>query len=194
MLNENFGRSLQLAFGESGVLYGHEYGTGTFFKIDTSNGVIDGTALATADKYTDTASKPLADTTPPSITCKEATNPHGNIIPGKKRGNDKPNLNPDGFYEVCAKDDNGKALIYVTYDGAGDDFVPYGPFESCVIIKFTEAPGAEPSIKKIGSPPNGGATAVKWHITLPADPLIIAVDESGNEATCGSCIVPPRPM
>ncbi|MGD8536761.1 MAG: hypothetical protein PVF66_13010, partial [Candidatus Aminicenantes bacterium] len=57
-------------------------------------------------------------------------------------------------------------------------------------IKFTEAPGASPSMKKIGSA-NGQAGAVTWHITLPTDPIITVVDDAGNVTVCTDCLVPP---
>jgi len=121
-------------------------------------------------------------------------NPHGNNIPGEDRdndGKDKNNVNPDGFYEIIAEDIcDAEPDIYI---GTVDDPYMFGPFVSGVVVKFTDAPSAEPQMKKIGST-NGQADAVKCHITLPGDPVVTVVDNSGNITTCDGCLVPPPPM
>ncbi|MFC1917843.1 PKD domain-containing protein [Chloroflexota bacterium] len=136
----------------------------------------------------------VQDTIAPKITCVEGVNPHGNIVPGKERGKngkDKPNVNPDGFYQLLAEDNcDPSPEIYI---GTEDDPYMFGPFESGIVIKFTEAPGADPDIKKIGSS-NGAADAVTWHITLPSEPIVTVVDAYGNETVCDGCLVPPPPM
>ncbi len=152
---------------------------------------------------TDDVDITVVDTTPPEVGCVKSVNPHGNIIPGKNRGNNgnpKP-INPDGFYKLLAEDICDVAPeIYVGYydtdsvlqfvDGAG-------PYLSNTTVKLTEAPGAMPSVKPIGSThsPNdkGQADAVAAHITVPSEPVIIAVDVSGNVGYCLDCIVPPPP-
>ncbi|MDD5093615.1 MAG: hypothetical protein PHV74_04440 [Dehalococcoidia bacterium] len=140
---------------------------------------------------TDMVTITVEDTTPPEMRCVESVNPHGNIIPGKNRGNDKPNQNPDGFYQLISEDIcDASPEIYV---GTAEDTHMFGPFESGIVIKFTEAPGAEPSIKKIGST-NEQADAVTWHITLPSEPVVTAVDNAGNVTQCSDCLVPPPPM
>jgi len=125
-------------------------------------------------------------------------NPHGKNIPGKNRTKNgpTPGKNPDGFYEICVEDicDEFPVMYVGTEEfivGVSDpeDFFV---LEGCVVIKFTEAPGAAPSCKKIGSS-NGQAGAVTWHITLPTDPVITAVDLSGNTTVCYDCLVPPPP-
>ena len=60
------------------------------------------------------------------------------------------------------------------------------------MIKFTEAPGSDPQMKKMGSD-KGKAGAVSYHIILPDDPILLAIDYSGNIVRCGSCLVPPPP-
>ena len=55
-------------------------------------------------------------------------------------------------------------------------------------VKYTEANGAEPSVKKIGSD-NGQAGAIDFHITGTGDLVVVPVD-GGASATCP---VPPPP-
>ena len=55
-------------------------------------------------------------------------------------------------------------------------------------VKYTEANGAEPSVKKIGSD-NGQADAIDFHITGTGDLVVVPVD-GGASATCP---VPPPP-
>ena len=136
----------------------------------------------------------LWDTKAPKVLCEEAVNPHGDVIPGEERGKNgkqKNNQNPGGFYQIFGIDNcDPSPEIYI---GTIEDPYLFGPFESGVVIKFTEAAGAEPSIKKIGSI-NGQAGAVTWHITLPSDPVVTVVDAAGNTDFCDRCLVPPPPM
>jgi hypothetical protein len=121
---------------------------------------------------TDTVDITVVDTTAPELVCVESVNPHGKTVPGEgrdKNGKGKQNVNPDGFYEILASDIcDAEPELYI---GTTDDPDMFGPFDSGIVIKFTEAPGADPSCKKIGSS-NGQAGAVTWHITLPADPVV----------------------
>ncbi|MFC2014633.1 hypothetical protein ACFLUP_01425 [Chloroflexota bacterium] len=147
-----------------------------------------------ANGCTTTASATVnpGDIEPPDISCDLGVNPNGKVIPGKNRDDKGSPVNPDGFYKITV-DDNCEPIpdFYVSYVGAPEDFEPYGPFVSGTTIKITQAPGTIPSIKDIGSPEKGGATAVECHITVPDEPVIIATDASGNEAICTGCIVPP---
>lgn len=135
---------------------------------------------------------PLPDVTPPELECIETVNPHGmkvppagsSTLPGPKGGQ-----NEDGFYELLGRDDVDETVeIFVTdTTGAG----PFGPFDSGDKVKITEAPGATPSSKKIGSS-NGKAGAIAAHITLNSDAIVVAVDAAGNTART-ACFVPPKP-
>lgn len=132
----------------------------------------------------------VVDTTEPELWCVETVNPHGDTIPGKNRSDNAKSKgkNPDGFYQLLAEDIcDPEPEIHV---GVNSNPNLFGPFASGVVIKFTEAPGAAPSMKKIGSS-KGQAGAVTWHITLPSDPVITAVDDAGNVQTCTNCLVPP---
>ncbi|MBL7119722.1 MAG: hypothetical protein ISS53_03455 [Dehalococcoidia bacterium] len=139
----------------------------------------------------------LPDVTPPEVWCVESVNPHGKKIPpagSTTMPGPKGGRNDDGFYQVFVEDNCDEApMVWIGTEGeprlfeASVDFV----FHSGMVIKFTEARGAAPSIKKMGSD-KGQAGAVEYHITLPSDLLVTAVDYSGNMATC-LCLVPPPP-
>ena len=138
----------------------------------------------------------VQDTIAPEVSCFESVNPHGNIIPGNnrgKKGNPKP-TNPDGFYQFFAGDVcDAEPEIYV---GTVDDPRFAGPFTSGIRVKLTEAPGVQPTIQSIGcthsTNDKGQADAVSWHIKLPSEPVVTAVDDCGNFSTC-ICLVPPPP-
>lgn len=136
----------------------------------------------------------VGDFTPPTVASVEWVNPAGKKIPpagsttlpGPKGG-----MNEDGFYLLTALDNcDLLPLIYVTYVGSTEP--AFGPFASGTVVKFTEAPGAVPSQKKIGSA-TGKADAVSWHITLPADAVVFAVDYAGNVSDPDLQLVPPLP-
>ena len=148
----------------------------------------------------------VEDTTAPdfSVNCVESFNPHGNIIPGKNRDKngkgDEKNVNPDGFYEVSFTVEDICDAEPQIFIGTADNplmFEITGYTDGgvgVVVIKFTESIDAEPVKKKIGSPSQGGATAVSWHIILPSDPVISAIDDAGNIVSCTTCLAPPPPM
>jgi hypothetical protein len=135
----------------------------------------------------------VLDVEAPKVWCEEGVNPAGKNIPpaGKTTSPGlKGGQNEDAFYKLVAEDNcDPNPEIWV-----GTDTNPklFGAFDSGIVIKFTEAKGAAPSQKDIGSS-QGKAGAVTWHITLPSDPVVTAIDASGNVATCTSCLVPPRP-
>ncbi|MFC1981386.1 hypothetical protein ACFLVN_03985, partial [Chloroflexota bacterium] len=139
---------------------------------------------------------------PPKVWCIETENPHGKNVPpaGKTTlPGSKGGQNEDGFYQLFAKNacpDTTLPLpkIFISYRGADptDPTQRFGPFKNGDRVKITEAPGAAPSSKPIGSS-KGQAGAVIAHITLPSDPIIIAIDYMGNKAKCGECLVPPLP-
>jgi hypothetical protein len=105
-------------------------------------------------------------------------------------GEQSPGQNEDGFYKLVASDVlDPSPDIFVVDAGTGTVF---GPFPSGTQIKYTQAPGAEPSQKEIGSP-SGEAGAVAYHITGQGDMQVYAVDAGGNQSAAVSCLVPPPP-
>jgi hypothetical protein len=116
--------------------------------------------------------------------CEETVNPHGQntppagstTLPGPRGGQ-----NEDGFYKISS--DVGTDVSVVDL-GTGTVF---GPYPSGTVVKYTQAPGATPSAKKIGSD-NGQAGAVEVHITGTGDMGVRSID--GNTI---SCLVPPPP-
>jgi hypothetical protein len=140
----------------------------------------------------------------PKVWCVEGVNPHGknvppagwSTLPGRKGGQ-----NEDGFYQLfyCVPpcwptpDDPADPLSISIWVGTKDLGPLFGGYDNKVVVKITEAPGAIPTEKKIGSQ-TGKAGAVKSHITLPSDPVLFLVDVDGNViARCGKCLVPPPP-
>lgn len=120
-------------------------------------------------------------------TCQETTNPHGQNVPPagfttEPGTNPNSGQNPDGFYILGT--DTGSDSVFVFDDGSGTVF---GPFAPGTRIKYTQAPGATPEQKKIGSD-NGQAGAVEWHITGTGDAFAFSGD--GVKVPCR---VPPPP-
>ena len=139
------------------------------------------------DAHCARAVKHWVDTTPPVGGCMPSTNPHGQHIPtaGPKGGQ-----NPDGFYRLAAQDLlDPNPQVYLLDTGSGTVF---GPFASGITIKYTQAPGAKPGIKKMGSA-HGQAGAVAFHIKGTGDAAVYAIDVSGNQSDPVSCLVPPPP-
>ena len=126
------------------------------------------------------------------LACTETVNPHGKTtppagsttLPGSKGGQ-----NEDGFYELSLDGFPRGSRLWVT-DASGSG--PFGPFSPGDKVKITEAPGATPSSKPMGSS-NGQAAALAAHITLTGDALLFAVDPAGNRFGPVSCLVPPPP-
>ena len=118
--------------------------------------------------------------------CTETTNPHGqNVPPAGSTTLPGPNggQNEDGFYLISS---NTGVNVFVKDLGSGTIF---GPFPSGTKIKYTQAPGATPSQKKIGST-NGQAGAVKYHITGTGDAFVFPTGELNHGV---NCLVPPPP-
>jgi hypothetical protein len=141
------------------------------------------------DTVCDRARKRWVDTTPPVPSCTESVNPHGSktppagstTLPGPKGGQ-----NEDGFYELGAED-------AVWPEGALAIFVNgFGPFAVGDVIKYTQADGATPSSKKMGSN-SGDAGAVTAHIKGNGDASVVAIDGSGNASDPLVCLVPQPP-
>jgi hypothetical protein len=146
-------------------------------------------------EFTDSceATVTVVDAMPPIVRCVETVNPHGKNVPGGKALGKGQGVNPDGFYQLFARDNCGEVRLLVSCVGCRGVYPDILPFvlESGVKVKFTEAPGATPSIKKMGSD-KGQAGEVKWHITLPSEPVVVAVDAAGNVSRF-LCFVPPPP-
>lgn len=150
-------------------------------------------AIPTGQSGCATATVEWLDTTPPLAACIPGPNPHGSTIPpagwsslpGSKGGQ-----NEDGFYDLTASDAvDPNPLVYAVDDATGYVF---GPFAAGTVVKWTQAPGAEPVERKMGSP-KGKAGAVTWHLTGQGDMLVFAVDASGNVSDPLACLVPPLP-
>ncbi len=141
----------------------------------------------------DRALKHWSDATAPVASCLPGPNPHGQTIPpagSSSLPGAKGGQNEDGFYQLTAFDAvDPDPAIYATDSGSGTVF---GPFTAGTVVKWTQAPGATPTAKKIGSS-TGAAGAVTWHIIAKGDMLLYAVDGSGNASDPISCLVPPAP-
>ncbi len=138
------------------------------------------------------ALKHWVDTTPPVGACLPSTNPHGHHIPnaGQTPAGPKGGQNPDGFYRLLAHDVlDPDPQVFLLDTGSGTVF---GPFVSGITIKYTQAPGAKPKMKKMGST-HGQAGAVAFHIKGTGDAAVYAVDASGNQSDPVPCLVPPPP-
>ncbi|MEN8114923.1 MAG: hypothetical protein ABFS21_11125, partial [Actinomycetota bacterium] len=147
----------------------------------------------TGQKGCATATVKWADTTPPLAACLPGPNPHGDKIPpagwsslpGAKGGQ-----NEDGFYDLAASDAvDPDPDVFVVDEVTGHVF---GPYPAGTKIKWTQAPGATPTERPMGSV-KGQAGAVAWHLTGQGDMLIYAVDASGNSSSPLVCLVPPLP-
>ena len=115
-------------------------------------------------------------------SCVESVNPHGqNTPPAGSTTLPGPNggQNDDGFYRISS--DVGTDVFVVTGG------VTFGPFASGTVVKYTQAPGATPSSKTIGST-NGQAGAVYVHITGPDELVVRSIDGATT-----TCFVPPPP-
>jgi hypothetical protein len=125
----------------------------------------------------------VPDVTPPEADCVEAVNPSSKKVPTAP-GNGGQGENQDGFYKLLAEDtfDPDPAIFVID----SETETTFGPFASGTKIKYTEANGAEPSIREM----NG---AVDWQIKGQGDAIVKAVDDEGNTAF-DTCLVPPEPQ
>lgn len=133
--------------------------------------------------FTQEISIDVNDVTPPSAACRETTNPSGNNIPTSGPNAGKSGQNPDGFYELLARDNVGIASIVVA--DSGSSFVS-GTFTTGDHVKITQTPGGTPSDTRPG--PGGIAS----HLKLNGDAVLVVTDTSGNVTRVG-CLVPPPP-
>src|SRR3990172_5362639 len=141
--------------------------------------------------HCDSVTKEWEDTTPPVPECTEGVNPDGQTP--RAPGNGGQGQNQDGFYQLLADDlvdpdpdifvvDMGTDNVF----GTADDFA-FGPFANLTNIKYTEANGADPSIKP-------GSGDVDWRIKGQGDAAVYAVDFSDNASDLVFCLVPPPPQ
>lgn len=147
------------------------------------------TEIAGADSCVD-VTKDWVDTTPPETSCLPTVNPSGKKVP--PAGDKSPGQNEDAFYELTAWDDvwpDESLEVFVEDTGSGTVF---GPYPVGTKIKYTEDADATPEAKKIGSD-KGKADAVDVHIIGKGDPVVYAVDGSGNQSSNATCFVPPPP-
>lgn len=134
----------------------------------------------------------VVDVTAPSVACRETVNPAGKNVPksGPNAGNS--GQNPDGFYELLARDDfDQSADIYVVDKGTDgvfgtSDDTTFGPFAPGTKIKYVEANGATPSQEP-------GTGVIDWKIKGQGDFGVFAVDNDGNVSRHEQCHVPPPP-
>jgi hypothetical protein len=116
--------------------------------------------------------------------CEESVNPHGQTIPpagSSTLPGPQGGQNEDGFYLISST--TGVDVIVVD-TGSGTEF---GPYPSGTVVKYTEANGATPTEKTIGST-SGQAGAVLVHITGTGD-MGVRTSDSGITV----CFVPPPP-
>ena len=123
----------------------------------------------------------VQDTEAPQVACRPAPNPGGKKIPpAGKNGNSGGN--PDGFFQLLAKDNcDSNPTIFVTDSASG--FIA-GPFKSGDIVKITQSPNETPFQQP-------GPQDIVAHIRLQGDPLLSAVDAAGNVSSPVDCFVPP---
>jgi hypothetical protein len=167
-------------------------GTNYTVLINSGPGTTGGETASASRTLTSTPATPTP-TPMPKAFCLETVNPAGKKIPpagsttlpGARGGQ-----NEDGFYELQVKGFLPPVEIFVKDTGSGTIF-PSSPigFPPGTKIKYTQAPGAMPSIKKIGGP----SSAVDWHITGTGDAAVYAVDVFGDKGPEVLCKVPPPP-
>lgn len=141
---------------------------------------------------------------PINLDCVETVNPHGQTVPpagsttlpGPRGGQ-----NEDGFYQLQAIGGEAFVQIFVldkgkdNIPGTTDDTVfPSAPpgFAHGTNIKYTEANGATPNMKKMGSG-SGQAGAIAAHITGNGDAGVFTVYPDGTRSGVVQCHVPPPP-
>jgi len=126
------------------------------------------------------ATQEWQDTIPPVPSASPGPNPGGNT-PGSSGNGGQ---NPSGFYRLAAVDAvDEDPQVFLRDAGSGTVF---GPFQSGVAVKYTQAPGAKPDQK-------GMAGEVTWHITGKGDAEVYARDCAGNVSDPVWALVAPKP-
>jgi hypothetical protein len=93
-------------------------------------------------------------------------------------------MNPDGFYELRALDEDS-ATFSVFVGDAGSSFVA-GPYAPGTKVKITQASGTTP---RASSAPG----AIGAHLLLRGDAKVYAVDDEGAQSAVAFCYVPRPP-
>lgn len=122
----------------------------------------------------------------PLVACRPAPNPADKKIPVAGK-NPPSGQNPDGYYQVLAKDNcDPDPLIYILDTRSA--FIA-GPFHSGDVVKIRQNPGGTPS-----SVPGNDPIVAQIH--LNGDALAVAADASGNVTSrANGCLmlIPPDP-
>ena len=139
----------------------------------------DGSGNTNACSFTVT----VQDQEAPRVACRPASNPSGKKIPVAGK-NPNSGENPDGYYQLLAKDNcDANPKLYIA--DSASSFVA-GPFTSGDVVKITQTLDVEP-----GQQP--GPQYVAAHIFLHGDALLFATDADGNASSPINCNVPPPP-
>ena len=159
--------------------------SGSFFPVGSTTVTCTNVNLLCASNVVSTCSFTITvkDCEAPVASCVQGPNPSGQNIP-PAGDNPRSGQNPDGFYQLLAKD-NCDASPKLFIKDSASSFVA-GPFASGDTVKITQAPGGTPNQKP-------GAGVVVAHIQLKGDALLYAVDASGNVGATVLCKVPPPP-
>jgi hypothetical protein len=151
--------------------------------VGTDRSALEGNGCPWDERATDNGFCPHPVTCQPA--CVPGVNPHGaNIPPANGFTFPGGSSHDDGFFQIGC----GVAEVDVIDLGTGTIF---GPYPSGTYIKYTQAPGAQPTAKAIGSS-NGQADAVTVHITGEGDAEIVQAP-AGSSTSAALCLVPPPP-
>ena len=119
----------------------------------------------------------------PQVACRPAPNPAGKKIPPAAK-NGQGGSNPDGFFQLLARDNCDPAPAIFVKDAASD-FIA-GPFANGDIVKINVSPDDEPFQQP-------GPLNIVAHIQLKGHPLLYAVDAAGNVSAPQDCLGLPQP-
>jgi len=143
--------------------------SGSAFPVGTT--AVTCTAIdASSNLAVCTFSSTVRDNEGPLVACRPAPNPAGRKTPGSGK-NSSDIENPDGYYQLLAKDNCDPAPGIYIRDSAST-FVA-GPFASGDIVKLIGNPGGAPFSEP-------GVRAVIAKIHLKGDALVYATDAPGN--------------
>jgi len=157
--------------------------SGTVFPVGTTKVTCAATDTS-SNRTTCTFTVTVEDREGPLVACQPAPNPSGKNIP-VAGANPSSGQNPDGYYELLAKDNCDPAPLIYVYDTASS-FVA-GPFHSGDIVKLRQNPGGTPTFAP-GNPP------IAAEIHLNGEGLAYGTDADGN-VSANPCLMlmPPKP-